>query len=95
MILCDEIIYFMNIVSTNVTSTVSINSHDKKVGYKMDSYILHTVLLVIILLLIIKFCCTKNITIENNEIQKVWIKNCMSYYFDDIIKFEDFDFDKF
>ena len=42
-----------NTISTNVTSTVSTNSDDKKVKYKMGSYILHTVLLVIILLFII------------------------------------------
>ena len=32
-IACDEIIYVTDIVSTNVTSTVSINSDDKKVRY--------------------------------------------------------------
>ena len=30
---------------------------------------------------------------ENNELKKVCIKNCTCYYFDDIIKIEDFDFD--
>ena len=35
---------------------------------------------------------TKNMTMENNEFLKVRIKNGTSYYFDDIIKFEDFDF---
>ena len=43
--------------STNVTSTVLINSDDKKVIYKMDCFILHTILLVIILLLIISIIC--------------------------------------
>ena len=47
----------MNIVSTKITYTIaanaSINSDNKKVRYKIDCYILHTVLLVIILLLII------------------------------------------
>ena len=28
---------------------------------------------------------------ENNEFKKVRIKNCTCYYFDDIIKLEDFD----
>ena len=28
---------------------------------------------------------------ENNEFKKLCIKNCMCYYFDDIIKLEDFD----
>ena len=35
---------------------------------------------------------TTNMTMENNEFLKVRIKNGTSYYFDDIIKFEDFDF---
>ena len=47
----------MDVVSTNVTNTVSknvsTNPGDKKVRYTMDCYILHTVLLVIILLFII------------------------------------------
>ena len=30
---------------------------------------------------------------ENNELKKVCIKNCMCYYFNDIIKLEDFDLD--
>ena len=54
-IACDEIIYVINIVSTKMTNTiatnVSINSDDKKVRYKIDYYILQTVLLVITLLL--------------------------------------------
>ena len=29
----------------------------------------------------------------NNESHKVNIKNCICHYFDDIIKFEEFDFD--
>ena len=33
-----------NTILTNVTNTVSINSNDKKVEYKMDCYILHTVI---------------------------------------------------
>ena len=28
---------------------------------------------------------------ENNEFKKVRIKSCMCYYFDDIVKLEDFD----
>ena len=43
----------MNIVSTNVTSTMLTNSDDKKVRYKIDCYSRHTILLVIILLFII------------------------------------------
>ena len=30
---------------------------------------------------------------ENNELKKVSVKNRACYYFDDIIKIEDFDFD--
>ena len=68
-ILCNEIISATDIVSTNVTNTIPTNvtktiptnvtstlltaSDDKKVKYKMDCYILHTVLLVITLLFMI------------------------------------------
>ena len=38
-----------------------------------------------------KYWHTNNIKMENN--QKNRIKNCTYYYFDDIIKIEDFDFD--
>ena len=53
---------YIDIVSTKMTntiatSTVSINSDGKKVRYKTDCYILHTVLLVIILPLIITIIC--------------------------------------
>ena len=59
---CDQIVFFMDIVSTkkkntvatNVTSTASINYHSKKVR---DCYILHIVLLVIILLCVIIIIC--------------------------------------
>ena len=30
---------------------------------------------------------------ENNELKKVTIKNCTCYYYDNIIKFEDFNLD--
>ena len=56
--LCDEIINVADSVSTNVTNavptnatpTVSINSDDKKVKYKMHCHILHKLLLEIIIL---------------------------------------------
>ena len=59
---CDESITVMDIVSTkktnaistNNTSTTTINCHSKKVR---DCYILHTFILVIILLLIITVIC--------------------------------------
>ena len=61
VIACDEIIFVMDIESTKMTNTiaikVSINSHNKKVRYKIDSYILHTVSLVMILLLTIAIIC--------------------------------------
>ena len=57
VIACHEIIHGMDIVSTKMTNTiatiVSKIYHNKKVRYKIDCYILHTVLLVVILLLII------------------------------------------
>ena len=40
-----------------------------------------------------KYCRTNNIKMENNELKKVSIKNRTCYYFDNIIKFEDFDLD--
>ena len=57
MVLFDEIIYFMDIVLTIVTSTVSVNSTDRKVRYNMDCYILHKILLVITLPCIITIIC--------------------------------------
>ena len=46
-----------NTIATTVTSTLLTNSDDKKVRYKIDRYILRTVLLAIILLLIISIFC--------------------------------------
>ena len=61
VIVCDEIISVMDIVSTKITNKLptneSINFDDKKVRYKIDCYILHTILLVTILLLIITIIC--------------------------------------
>ena len=37
--------------------------------------------------------CRSAFKMENNEFQKVCIKNRTCYYFDDIIKFEGYDFD--
>ena len=45
----DEIINAADKVSTNVTSTVPKHFYNKNLRYKMDCYILHTVLLVIII----------------------------------------------
>ena len=68
VVTCDEIISVMDIASTKMTNTVAtnvsinsdiekINCHSKDVRYKIDSYILHSVLVAIILLLIITFIC--------------------------------------
>ena len=61
MITFDEIISVMDTVSTEMTNTiatnVSINSDDKKVRYKINCYILHTILVVIILLLTVTVIC--------------------------------------
>ena len=62
MIECVEIAIVMdtiitkntNNIATNVTSTVSINCHGKKVR---DCYILQTVVLAIVLLLVINIVC--------------------------------------
>ena len=52
----NEIINVTN-STTSLTDTLPINSDDKNIRYKMDYYILHTVLLVIILLFLISFIC--------------------------------------
>ena len=59
-----------NNISTNVTSTVSINFDNKKVRHKMDCYIFHTFLLLIILLFIIAIICDNDIkqNVEQNKI---------------------------
>ena len=94
-------------MTNTLAMNVSINFYDKKVTYKIHCYILYTVFLVIILQLIITIICyhsTKNrskqkiidaLTIwkENSEFKKIPIKNPTCYYFDNIIKLEDFDVD--
>ena len=61
VIICDEIIKAADCVSThvltNVTSTVSINFHNKKASDIIDCYIPHTVLLMVILLFIAAIIC--------------------------------------
>ena len=65
MIVCDEIIYVTDAVSTKMTSTIatnaastkSINFHNKIVRYKIDCYTLLTVLLAVTVLLIITIIC--------------------------------------
>ena len=103
------IIKVTNTIAVNVTSRTSIHCHDKKVRYKIDCYIFHTVLSAIMLLLIITIICylypndksklkktywgADNIKVEKNPSKTVCNKNRTCYYFDDIIKLEDFDFD--
>ena len=98
-----------NTVSTNVASTISTNSDGEKVRYKMDSYILYTVLLVIkliFIIVIIFYYYTKHsksqkkdasahyqYEMKNNKLKDVCIKIRTFYYFAKIIKIEDFDFD--
>ena len=59
----------MDIVSTEMTNTiatnVSTNSDGKKVRYKMDCYILHTVLLVITLSMTITIICYHYAKLKN------------------------------
>ena len=58
MIACDETVSVTNIVSKKKQATNATKiCHSKKVRYKIDCYILHTVILVIILLLIIIIIC--------------------------------------
>ena len=61
VIACDNILFCLDIVSTKMTITiarnVSINCHSKKVRYKIQCYVSHTILLAIILLLIIAIIC--------------------------------------
>ena len=33
-----------------------------------------------------------NIQMENNELEKNWMRNCACYYFGDVTEIEDFDF---
>ena len=44
-------------MTNTVATDLSINSDDKKVRYKIDCYILHTVLLAIMLILINTIIC--------------------------------------
>ena len=44
-------------VKTDVTSTVSINIHNKKFRYKLDCYILQMVLVLVTFLFVIAFVC--------------------------------------
>ena len=46
--MCDEIINVTDSLLTNIMTTVSITSDDKKVRHEMNYYILHTFFLVVI-----------------------------------------------
>ena len=67
-----------NAIPTSVTSTVSINYDDKKVRYKMDCYILCTVLLMIILLFIIAITCD-HYTKHRSKLKNVNVLNPSSF----------------
>ena len=66
----------MDILPTDVSG----NSDDKKVRYKIDCYILHTVLLMIILLLDVNNIIISNLT-ETNNTSKYLIG-----YLDEVVK---------
>ena len=78
LIVCNETTCVMNSVSantisTNVTSTVSIYSDDKKVRHKMDCYILHiflfvTMLVFMIIALPLFAIITEDISQDNKKI---------------------------
>ena len=61
VIVYDEFIFVLDIVSTNMTNTiatsVSINFYNEDVRYKIDCYGLHAVLLTIMLILIVTIIC--------------------------------------
>ena len=61
----------LDIVSTKMANTIATNvptnSDGKIVRYKMDCYILHTVLLVIILSLIITIICYHYAKLKNKN----------------------------
>ena len=61
MIEYDEVISAMDILSRKITNTIATNvtknPHTKKVRYKFECYIFHTVLLTIVLLLIVTITC--------------------------------------
>ena len=57
MKLYDKYANATNTISTNVTSTVPINSNHKKVKYEMDCYVLQTFLLANIELFMIAIVC--------------------------------------
>ena len=54
---CSPSVYGLGTISSNVRNTMSINLDYKKVIYKVDCCVLHTVLLVIILQVIITIIC--------------------------------------
>ena len=75
----DEIIYVMDILSTNVANTISTNmsanSEGKNFRYKSVSYIFHTILLVIILLMTITIICYHYVKHRSKLKKKHWHAN--------------------
>ena len=79
---------------TNGTSTDSKNCRSKKVRdcYFTCSFISHPITVDNYYYLLL-LCKTNKYNIKWKWIQKNRIKNCTCYYFDDIIKLEDFGLD--
>ena len=94
-----------NTISANVTSTISSNVCRKKVRYEMDRFILHIFYIFChILFIVITQNTSKNkkkkthwrannLKLKNNELKNVSIRSHTCYYFGDINKIENFDFD--
>ena len=102
MIKCDEIIdavakSYHEETKTNPTITVLTKNPST------NSYIvLHFLLIIKALLIVVTIYrqIKRNWNLKylikmesNDELKEIDIKNCTCYYFDDIIKIEDFDFD--
>ena len=79
----------------HVTSTASINCHSKKVLLYFAYILISNHITFDNYNLLLLYKTTVQYKMENNEFKKVQIKNRTCYYFNDIIKLEDFDLDNF
>ena len=89
-----------------ILNTTKTSLDDKEVICEKSNYLIHTILMVIICLLLvinlhyyyagdwIKKTC-RIILVKRNNLKEINIKNWNCYYFNDIIKIEDFDIDIF
>ena len=93
-----------NTISANVTSTISTNVCRKRVRYEMDCFILHIFYIfchILFIVIIQNISQNKkkthwranNLKLKNNELKHVSIRSHTCYYFGDIKKIENFDFD--